>query len=288
MNYYIQGDKDKAEQIKAAFEKLGYDVSGFDMCNDNILFFTYKLQGGGKVISTTNANLYTADIIKTHPDYKELELSVEPKFNVGDWIANDYCAGKVIALTDDAYLLDSGQGIPFSCEHNAHLWTIEDAKDGDILATDNGWTCIFQAFDGCGFSSYCFMDSQRWFCESGSEVHTPDSRINGKIHPATKEQRDLLFAEMKEAGYKWDADKKELRKIQPHYGISNFHAGMPVLVRDENGGQWIYTTYSHYDSSREYKFMTSACESFVQCIPFEGNEHLIGTIDKCDKQYINW
>ena len=31
--------------------------------------------------------------------------------------------------------------------------------------------------------------------------------------PATKEQRDLLFAKMKEAGYEWDAEKKELKKI---------------------------------------------------------------------------
>ena len=32
--------------------------------------------------------------------------------------------------------------------------------------------------------------------------------------PATKEQRDTLFAEMKEVGYEWDAEKKQLRKIE--------------------------------------------------------------------------
>lgn len=32
------------------------------------------------------------------------------------------------------------------------------------------------------------------------------------IHPATKEQRDLLLQKMKEAGYKWDTEKKELKK----------------------------------------------------------------------------
>ena len=34
------------------------------------------------------------------------------------------------------------------------------------------------------------------------------------VKPATKEQRDLLFQKMKEAGYEWDADKKELKKIE--------------------------------------------------------------------------
>jgi hypothetical protein len=31
--------------------------------------------------------------------------------------------------------------------------------------------------------------------------------------PATKEQRDFLFKKMKESGYEWDAEKKELKKI---------------------------------------------------------------------------
>ena len=35
-----------------------------------------------------------------------------------------------------------------------------------------------------------------------------------KIKPATKEQRKLLFQKMKEAGYEWDAEKKELRKME--------------------------------------------------------------------------
>ena len=39
---------------------------------------------------------------------------------------------------------------------------------------------------------------------------------NSIIHysPATKEQRDLLFQKMREAGYEWNEEKKELRKIE--------------------------------------------------------------------------
>ena len=32
--------------------------------------------------------------------------------------------------------------------------------------------------------------------------------------PATKEQRELLFKVMYDAGYVWDAEKKELREIE--------------------------------------------------------------------------
>jgi hypothetical protein len=36
--------------------------------------------------------------------------------------------------------------------------------------------------------------------------------LGDAIIPATKEQRDILFSKMKEAGYEWNAKKKELKK----------------------------------------------------------------------------
>ena len=245
MNYYIQGCAAKADKIRAAFEKLGYDVTGFDMCNDNILFFTYELEGGGKVISTTNAHLYTANIIKTHPDYKELELSVE--FKNGD----------IIGFND--------------CTHN----------DGSYI----DWIGIYR------HQSKDFINHQHFFHCVATSMNT--FRIGGSwrvftAYPATKEQRDLLFRKMKEAGYEWDADKKELRKIQPHYDIANFHAGMPVLVRDDRQKKWCYALYSHNDNEDSYQFVTAGDAPFIQCIPFEGNEHLLGTTDMCNERFINW
>lgn len=38
--------------------------------------------------------------------------------------------------------------------------------------------------------------------------------VCSKITPATKEQRDLLFQEMHEAGYEWDSEKRKLKKIE--------------------------------------------------------------------------
>ena len=123
MNYYIQGNKEKADQIKAAFEGLGCDVTGFDMRNDNILFFTYKLQAGANVISTTNANLYTADIIKTHPGYKELELP-KTHYDINSFKPFD----KVLVRDNDKYIWSvelfsfyrNKHSYPFRCIGNAY------------------------------------------------------------------------------------------------------------------------------------------------------------------------
>jgi len=137
-----------------------------------------------------------------------------PKFKVGDFIADYYCRGSVVALTDDAYLLDSGQGIPFSCEDNIHLWTIQDAKDGDVLASHESLV-LFKELDGLNIKCYCNYHFMNNPCFHVNTLQNKDA-----FYPATKAQRDLLFQKMKEAGYKWDAEKKELRKIDARENLT--------------------------------------------------------------------
>lgn len=136
----------------------------------------------------------------------------KPKFKVGDFIINEYCMGKVIEITNDAYLLDTGQGIPFSCD-NTHLWTIQDAKPGDILATKNGYNILIfkniKSSSGSGFSSYYNYNNFSDYSDFKEGSWDRDRFI-----PATKEQCDFLFQKMKEAGYEWDKEKKELKKIE--------------------------------------------------------------------------
>ena len=280
--YYIQGNPARAEEIKAEFKRLGIDTTAINVDDEDFLYFS----SNGLLYFEEFSNTLLK-IFKTHPGYTELPLPVEPKFNVGDWIANDYCAGKVIALTDDAYLLDSGQGIPFSCEHNAHLWTIQDAKDGDVI-TNGKLIVIFNKLEEPAYRQHIIAYVGLDLC--GRLQITEDTWQLGvdKAMPATKEQRDLLFAKMKEAGYQWDAEKKELKKIPKHYDIANFYAGMPVLVRADNVCRWDYSVFSRITGNEDWPFAVCNGVSFTQCIPFEGNETLLGTTDMCDERFINW
>lgn len=147
------------------------------------------------------------------------------KFKVGDFLVSDYCMGKVVELTNDAYLLDTEQGIPFSCEHNAHIWTIQDAKDGDVLCgypeADYPWIGIFHKLNTEGtFSSYCFLRAGQHgkFCPpSGENVfgkRNVDNHKSKGIVPATQKQRDTLMKAMADAGYTFDFEKKELKKVE--------------------------------------------------------------------------
>lgn len=57
-----------------------------------------------------------------------------------------------------------------------------------------------------------------------------------------------------------------------------------VLMRSSNAREWVGTIYSHYNNNKFY-----GCGMYCdQCIPYEGNEHLLGTTNDCDEYYKNW
>ena len=149
-------------------------------------------------------------------DFEKKELKkIEPK--AGDWLVHDErrIIIKVLKATPlDYEVVDvlghhhtiTGDAI----KNNYHLWTIKDAKDGDILVVENIIFIYKNAFASHIVSC----------CKLINDVFEPtvDARTccegNPYVHPATKEQRELLFAKMEEAGYTFDFEKKELEKIE--------------------------------------------------------------------------
>ena len=120
MNYYKQGDAANADKIKAAFEKLGVNVGCYNFDREDVLFFTFEAKGETYMMSSL-LGTGLDNIILTHPDYKELELPVEPKFKVGDEIKTGNTI-ETIAEVDHAtrsYCCESGRTIWFK---NQDLW----------------------------------------------------------------------------------------------------------------------------------------------------------------------
>lgn len=153
---------------------------------------------------------------------------VEPKFKVGDWTINGINT-TIMQIIDNKDFYESigidGQRRTDKhnyVERNFRLWSIKDAKDGDVLVDIcddfvNPLIFILKKFEHKDFgfaklsdySSYCYLtmsDNQKF--KEGSYHHMND------IYPASKEQRDLLFKKMKESGYEWDADAKKLNNFE--------------------------------------------------------------------------
>lgn len=146
MNYYINGDAAKAEQIKAAFEKLGYDINGWNFDDEQGIYYTSER----KRIDLA-CGKFLINLIKTHPDYQELELPIEPKFKVGDWLYHNTYGARPILVKG----YSKRKGYKVECirttyylqkdviENEYHFWSMADAKDGDMLVTTKIRNCPF-------------------------------------------------------------------------------------------------------------------------------------------------
>lgn len=63
-----------------------------------------------------------------------------------------------------------------------------------------------------------------------------------------------------------------------------------VTVWNEYYNGWdgeIFTRYAN-NQFHNCNFITLAGRRWKQCIPYEGNEHLLGSTDNCDEYYENW
>lgn len=229
-------------------------------------------------------------------DKKELSKIKLPNFKTGDWIITDknhvWFVDKDCSTTGYLYRLIAPHGKVEVGEYEAvdahsRLWSIADAKDGDVL-TNGKLIVIFNKLEEPAYRQHIIAYAGLDLC--GKLQITEDTWQLGvdKAMPATKEQCDLLFAKMQEAGYEWDAEKKELKEFPKHYDIANFHVGMPVLVRPDNDCTWDYSVFSRITGNEYWKFSVCNGVNFTQCIPFEDNETLLGTTDMCNERFINW
>lgn len=65
-------------------------------------------------------------------------------------------------------------------------------------------------------------------------IELNNSCVVYNVHPASKEQRDLLFQKMRESGYEWDFENKKLKKELPKgedYGIDGLYHAIRILEK---------------------------------------------------------
>lgn len=138
---------------------------------------------------------------------------MEGKFKKGDWVATDkQYVTQIASVEEDGYCTIYQGFIPFEDEKYWHLWSLQDAKDGDVLYFSDETIVIFKdLYNATTFHSYCHIEDGEFgiSCEA-----LPDWWEGKEFQPATTEQRDLLFQKMKEAGWEWDTENKELKKTQ--------------------------------------------------------------------------
>ena len=91
-----------------------------------------------------------------------------------------------------------------------------------------------------------------------------------------------------EIGKSIDIKEQDNYELVPNkFDITTLKPFDKVLVRENDDRLWTVDMFSFYNRKNIYPF---ACVGHYvnQCIPYEGNEHLLGITDDCDDYYKTW
>lgn len=140
---------------------------------------------------------------------------------------------------------------------------MEKAKAGAKLVTRDGRDARIVCFDRVGGP---FTDAAKSIFpilglvkeENGNEI-SYSYTVAGTVLISSQSANDLFILEEVE--------------------VPNFEPFQKVLVRVNDRCLWTATFFSHFSNNSINPYIVCNGEVFSQCIPFEGNEHLVGTND---------
>ena len=206
--------KEAAERLhKYLLEKQGEKISVVDFKAED----WYVSKVDGKIYNAKFDENPSCVQIDKQDEQKSID-KVVPKFKVGDWICNrghSYLIAD-IDLEQRRYLFEIGgythEQLNWEYIENAdskyHLWSIADARDGDVIVYEIcGTIILFKGIEDNNIQFYCDYDFSEIdvpgdrFAINNSGQHYGGINDSEDFHPATKEQRDVLMKAMADAGY---------------------------------------------------------------------------------------
>lgn len=147
-------------------------------------------------------------------------------------------------------------------------------KDGDVLFVKCKGTAfieIFNCFKNNGdLCDYVSLDTTTHELDISGEYKIIKENIM-EIRLATEEERHQLFSALAKKGKVWISEKKQIVDLKPKVELKPFDK---VLVRDSKSRKWSANLFSYKNVNEPYYCVYAG---WNYCIPYEGNEHLLGT-----------
>lgn len=98
-----------------------------------------------------------------------------------------------------------------------------------------------------------------------------------EIRLATEEEKKQLFSVLAKKGKTWDSEKKAIVGLKPKFDeLKPFDK---VLVRDSKSDKWRANLFAYISEDGYYCCVYAF---WVYCIPYAGNEHLLGTTNNVE------
>ena len=175
-----------------------------------------------------------------------------------------------------------------------HLVDVEEVR----LATEEEKNKLFEAIKNNGYRwdietktleklikpYFKVGDKIKHKCDKNNTVIT----ITGSIHDYYYIQyyNNMKNEYQNEAISFTDQDKYEL--IIDKFDINTLKPFDKVLVRTDNKHIWTIQFFERLNNILKDSFVCMGGARYRQCIPYEGNEHLLGTTEDCDEYFKTW
>lgn len=150
-------------------------------------------------------------------------------------------------------------------------------KDGDVLfvkCNDSAFIEIFEYSKKNGdLCDHASLDITNQFLDISGKCIIRKDEIT-ELRLATEEEKKQFFSALAKKGKAWDAEKKMIVNLKPKVELKPFDN---VLVRHQKTEEWRANIFSHTDKTDEYLDYVCVNGRWEFCIPYEGNESLLGT-----------
>ena len=167
--------------------------------------------------------------------------------------------------------------------NESHRFATEQEKEKLFDAIkENGykWNAETKTLEKLIAPKFKVGDKVLWNCDT----ETPRTITKVKF---TSERSYLYWIDCKGCSSGW-YDETELIPITNKFDISTLKPFDKVLVRAYNSFWRIGFFEKIEKKNKRYPFVCMGYNKYSQCIPFEGNEHLLDTTNDCDEYYKTW
>lgn len=150
--------------------------------------------------------------------------------------------------------------------------TQPEFKDGDIVVYGES-VAICRRFYKHTLSFYISLNEMFGLLFADEVESSEEYRF------ATEEEKQQLFDALEKEGKAWDSEKKQIVDLKPKVELKSFDN---VLVRHQKTEEWRANIFSHTDKTDEYLDYVCVNGRWEFCIPYEGNESLLGTTNNVE------
>ena len=189
-----------------------------------------------------------------------------------------YCYASYSTATESVYLVDK-----------YGMCLIDDISE-IRLATEEEKQILFDAIkaNGCKWNEETKTLEKLPKFKVGNRVKSKINQYEYTIADIRKDVYIMNYATDKFGYHVPFCNEDNFELIPNKFDINTLKPFDKVLVRDNDIKEWCISFFSHCNGLETYKYSCINSYGYARCIPYEGNEHLLGTTNDCDDFYKTW